>query len=322
MRVPGAALAFVLFVLLGLGEARLFERLLYADPVQFGFVLQNVDGVLHGRPVSKSWQQRWLAPLMVAGLDRATGDRLRSLQLFGSLMLWLTNIMLFAIALRRGNDALAALAFTAGFGLLHLLLLYKLEYPWDAIDIVLFLQFGWLMAHEAPAIWVLPLLLVGLFNHETVLYMPLFTLLRAAEQRRWRGALLSLLELAAIGGSIYWLRDHFYVGRPAMPEQWFEKSLPVVENHFHVEHNLKQWWWYDFREGRSFISLSLSAACAACAWDMIRGRDRSAALWTAIVLVSIVCFGYVNETRHYLLLIAFWCAYRGPLLVARDGAAC
>jgi hypothetical protein len=170
------------------------------------------------------------------------------------------------------------------------------------------------MALDAPLAWISPLLLIGLFNHETVLYMPLFTLLRALERRRWREALLSVLALAALGGGIYWLRQHFYVGRPQLPEQWFEKPLPVVENHFHVEHNLRQWWWFDLREGRSFISLSLTAACSACAWALVRGRERSAALWTLLVLASIVCFGYVNETRHYLLLVAFWFAHRCPRL--------
>jgi len=270
-----------------------------------------VTGVLHGTPVSKSWAHRWLAPLGVTALERLTGDRLGALKLFGALMLAAANVLLFRIARRNGPTQ--ALAAVACFGFAHALLMYKLEYPWDGIDIVLFLAFGSLVAAGGELVQASPLLLLGTFNHETILYVPLWYLLEPLERpaaprllRRWltAGALLVALE-----GSILALRSWLYVGRPNGPGHVFEPAVPLIDNHEHVVHNLRQLLRVNWHEGRGFISIGVLLATA---WFCAATRDaslRRAAVWSLIVLATIVCFGYVNETRHYLLLVAFWFAY-------------
>jgi hypothetical protein len=315
-------LAGLLLVLLTLGEVRVFERLLYVDPVQYGFVLVNVEGVLTGTPVSKSWQQRVLTPLGVRALDRVTHERMASLKLFGALLLGVTNLALFWIARRRGNTRGAALGFAAAFGFSHLLLLYKLEYPWDWLDILLFLAFGAAAARGKSLLHSWPWLALGTLNHETILYVPLWYLLEplAAPPRDVKKTLLSALAaLAGMIGAIMALRSWLYVGRPALPADNFEVATPLIENHWHVWHNLQQWLWFDWREGRSFIAASLTLCAAWLFWQLRRPELRRAAAWSLCVLASIVCFGYVNETRHYLLLAAFWFAYRCPLVRAEFG---
>jgi hypothetical protein len=316
-------LTCLLLLLLTFGEARLFNRLLYADPLEYGFVLANVDGVLSGKPVSKSWQQRVLTPLGVRALDSWTHERLASLKLFGALLLTAANLALFWIARQRGNGAHSAFCVTAAFGLVHLLLLYKLEYPWDWLDVLLFLAFGAATARgrTLPQNWLW--LVLGTLNHETILYVPLWYLLApldapAQSALRFDGArkqaLLALGALLAMSAAIIGLRNWLYVGPAALPGTTPETATPLIENHWHVLHNLQQWFWYDWREGRSFISASLTFGVAWLAWQLRSRQLRRAATWSLVVLISIVCFGYVNETRHYLLLAAFWFAYRCPLL--------
>jgi hypothetical protein len=316
-------LASLLLVLLTLGEVRLFERLLYVDPVQYGFVLINVEGVLSGTPVSKSWQQRVLAPLGVRALDGVTHERLASLKLFGALLLGATNLALFWIARQRGNTWGAALGFAAAFGFGHLLLLYKLEYPWDWLDILLFLAFVVSAARGKTLLQNWPWLVLGTLNHETILYVPLWYLLEplATPRRAVHKTLLSALAtLLVMAGVIMALRSWLYVGRPALPADNFEVATPLIENHWHVRHNLQQWFWFDWHEGRSFIAASLTLCVAWLAWQLRRPPLRRAAAWSLCVLASIVCFGYVNETRHYLLLAAFWFAYRCSSALSRDVA--
>jgi len=297
--------------LLTLGQARLFERLLYTDAAQYGFVLQNIDGVRNGRPVSKSWQQRFLGPALVVALDPLSHDRLRSLRWAGTLCAAAANLCLFALCRARGLPARAALTHVAWFALAHLLFTYKLEYPWDWLDILLMLGFGYGFGRGYTLARLWPLLPLGVLNHETILYAPLYQLLWAAQAPRSLARAASALGwLIACALAIYLLRAHYYLGPPDWPGQVLERPAPLLENHLHVVHNLKQWLWHDLREGREFISLSLTAAVIYLAALLRDPSQRTAAAWSLCVLASVICFGYVNETRHYLLLIAFWFAYR------------
>jgi hypothetical protein len=313
-----AALALASVIgMLTLGEYRLFERLLFQDREEYEFVLSGVSGVLSGRPVSQSWQHRFLSPLLVAALDPFTGNRLASLKLFCALMIGCANGLLLLILRRKGASVPLSLFGVGCFGLGHLLLMYRLEYPWDGVDILLFLAFGYWAARGRPLLSFCPLLVLGTLNHETALFVPLWYLLAPFEghlalKNHVRTLLGAFAVAAAMALCIWLLREHFYLGRPVMPGQVFEAPLPVVANPWHVTHNLHQMWVDDWRSTRAFISLSLFAALFAIVRLVQRGTQARAALWSLCVIVSIVMFGYVNETRLYLVLLAFWFGYAWP----------
>jgi hypothetical protein len=311
-RRPWAALA--LLALLTLGEVRLFDRMLFEGHADSDFVLDNIDGILHGRPVSKSWQQRLIGPAAVTALGKLTADRRQALRWFTWAMLLLANLVLFALRLRKDKDTARALVVVALFGLARALTLYRLEYPWDGIDVLGFLAFGAAAAQDRAlsSLWLL--LIIGTFNHETSLYIPLWYLLAPLERarsdrhrrREWIGAAVVTL---AIGGCIFVVRQRLYVGRPNWPGQTFEVATPMIDNHLHVAHNLRQWLIYNWASGRAFISVALSVTVALLLAQIMRRQKVRPSIWSALIIVTIVCFGYVNETRHYLVLLAFWFAY-------------
>jgi hypothetical protein len=298
-------LAPALLVWLTLGEWRIFDRLLFSPGEERDFVVGAVQGILDGRPAFEAWQQRLLGPGIVLLFEQAGLSRLGALRLLFALGLLSANALLLWIARARGARAGALLL---GFGLARLLLAYHLEYPWDAIDVLLFMAFGSWAAQPRALVALVPLLLVGSFNHETVLFIPLWLLLAGPRRARLFGALAAL----ASAGLIIALRSAFYLGAP--PEaahQSAEASLPLLGNHVHILHNLRQLFVANWLHGRIFLSLSFFGALGACAWLARAGRTRVAARWTLCVLAAIACFGYVNETRLYLPLLAFWFAYAG-----------
>jgi hypothetical protein len=309
-----------LLALLSLGEIRLFDRLLYVDTEEFGFVLTAVDGVLTGRPVSKSWQQRVLPAALVRAIQLVARDRLAGLAWFEGALLFAANLCLFWIARRNGNDPPWALAIVAAFVLVHLLLLYKLEYPWDGIDALIFLVFGHCAARGVSLLRLWPLLAIGVFNHETILYVPLWFLLApldppltaAGRRDTW----LALLVLGALIAIVLALRTWLYVGRPDLPAQYFEIETPGINNHLHVRHNLRQWFIEDWHNLKLFVSLCLTTTVVWLAKRLWFPGSRRLAVWTLLAIVSVVCFGYINETRHYLPLLAFYFAYLCPKLTA------
>jgi hypothetical protein len=304
------AASLALVALVSLGEARLFNRLLYEGHNDYDFVVVNVKGVLEGRPVSKSWQQRLIAPAAALALTRLTHDPVASLELLGGALALAANVLLFALAVRERKSHERALILVALFGLVHALLMYRLEYPWDWVDIILFIAFGWWAKHDKGLLRFSPLLFVGLFNHETILYVPLWYLLSPIEKplsQSKKDLLKGFMVALVLGASILWIRSRLYLGRPELPDQVFEEATPLIGNHLHIAHNLGQLFVEDWRSGRAFISATVLTAIALL---VRRALQRSrAAIWSLCVLASIVCFGYVNETRHYLLLVAFWFAH-------------
>jgi hypothetical protein len=301
-------------VLLTLGEARIFDRLLYEDRGEYEFVLESVRGVLAGTPVSKSWSHRLFAPLLVRALEQITSSPLAALQTFSHVALLAINVLLFVLIRRRGETVPRALAVVATFGFVRCLLMYRLEYPWDEVDILLFAAFGSLAALRRPLGSASSLLAIGTVNHETIFYIPLWYLLSPIDSRSPRRSALADVvagsaATALAAAAVYALRRWMYVGRPHLPGQAFERSLPVVENHLHVGHNLRQLFYDDWVHGRTFVAAALLVAIALLCRLAVRGGHRRAAVWSLIVIGTIVAFGYVNETRHYFVLAAFWTTY-------------
>jgi len=295
-------LAFVAW--LSLAESKIFERLLFSDPANSAFVVESVRGVLFGTPVSQSWQHRVLAPLLVSALG---GADVGSVVRFFGLTLLAANVLLFVLLRRRTGSPLAGLLGVACLGFAHFVLAYKLEYPWDGIDQLLFLAFGAWAAQNGKLLPLVPLLLIGTFNHETILYLPFWLLLSGDRKRRIAG----LVAAVAMGGVIVAMRAWLYRGRPDLPHQVFEEALPVLGNHLHVAHNLRALFVHNWPAGRIHITLGFLGVTIGLVALAVRGTLRHAAVWSLVVLFTIVCFGYVNETRHYLVLVAFWVAYLG-----------
>ncbi|MBX3186577.1 MAG: hypothetical protein KF819_06165 [Labilithrix sp.] len=301
-RIVAMAAPPVLLAWLSLAEWKIIERLLYADAASVGFVVESVRGVLAGTPVSKSWAHRVVAPLLVSLFG---GANEAALERFAAGALVAANVLLFFCLRRRGVSLVGAAHGVVAFGLARFVLAYKLEYPWDGVDQLVFLTFGAWVARGGGLSRLAPLLVLGAFNHETILYVPLWYVLAGERKQRLAASGVA----AAMATAIAITRAARYVGPPNLPGQVFEPPTPIVENHLHVAHNLRELFVRDWIAGRAHLSLAFFGATAAFVWLARRIETRVAAVWSLVVLGTVVAFGYVNETRHYLLLVAFWIAY-------------
>lgn len=348
VRAPARIVVYLLLILLTLGEGRIFERLLFNDPPEYGFVLANISGVLDGTPVSKSWQHRLISPFSVAMLEKLTKNLLDATKLFYLFTLFFSNWLLFELVRGKNlhasryvpsdNDGSAAdnienaflpLMACVCFGFGHTIFAYRLEYPWDGVDIIVFLAFGYIAQFRRLSWALAPLILVGTFNHETILYVPLWYLIASFDPRlspmeRRKSLLFAASVAAFVAATVYSLRHALYVGRPNLPGQQFEQLTPVIDNHWHLMHNLRMFLREDWSSSQRFISASLFVALASFVILARDARYRTACLWSIGIIATIFCFGYINETRHYLTLLAFWTAYAWPsrvwLATARDHA--
>lgn len=304
----------LLLLVLTLGEYRLLRRLLFEDRAEIAFVQANVTGILTGTPVWKSSQHRVLTPLAVAALEPLAGSHSKALAWFMGLGILAENLLLWRLLRSRGAGAALALSGVFAFGLAHVLTLYKLEYPWDSVDIVLFTAFGFWASTGGKLLALVPLVIVGTVNHETVLYLPLWCALAACdrsltERRRKSEWLAAGALFVGAAAGIFLLRELLYVGPASLPGHAPEAATPWLENPIHLRHNLRQFLWLNWSAGRAWVSISVLTALLSCAGLILARRHTRAALWSVAVLATIFCFGYVNETRLYLVLIAFWFGY-------------
>lgn len=287
-----------------LAEWRVLERLVLSDPAGTRFVVEAVRGIWAGTPVFEAWQHRLLPVAIVHGLG---GANVGAVTRFSWLAVLGANVLLAGLAWRRSAppDVALALRRTACWGLAHFVLAYKLEYPWDGIDVVLFLAFGHWARGGGSLRRAAPLLALGTLNHETILYMPMWYL--ASRERTTRHAALG--AAAGIFAVVLGARAAFYRGRPDLPGQAFEPPLPVVGNPSHVVHNLEQLAFRNWGEGKWPLTLGFVGAVIAFGVLAMRAETRRAGAWSLLVLAAVFVFGYVNETRLYLPLAAFWTTY-------------
>jgi hypothetical protein len=306
------AVAYTFVAAISWGEIELLHRLVFRNHGDLDFVLRNVQGILHGTPVWKNFQQRFLGPWCVAVLDAVTGDRTVSLEYFLAATAVAANVLLFELMSRRAGNVLRPLWAVVALAAVRVVLAYKLEYPWDGLNVLLFLTFGDFAARGRPLLSLAPLLVAGTLNHEAVLYVPLWYLIAAfdAPASRKRSALDAVAVLATMSVSIFALRELYYVGRPPSRDV-VEASTPLVGNPLHVSHNLRCLLVHDWRLGALVsVGFVVAAVLFVALWTL--RVHRASALWSLCVLASILCFGYVNETRLYLPLAAFWLSRLGP----------
>lgn len=325
-RVSARAVAYAFVAAVSWGENELLDRLVFRNRGDLDFVLRNVQGVLDGTPVWKNYQQRFLGPWCVAVLDTVTGDRVASLRYFLAATILAANVLLFELLRRRTESVFPVLWAVPALALVRLLLAYKLEYPWDGLNVLLFLTFGDWAARGRPLRPLAPLLVAGTLNHEAVLYVPLWYLLAAFHGPNpglagKRSALEAGGVLATMSVAIFALRERFYVG-PPLSNDVIEPETPIISNPLHVSHNLECLYVHDWRLSALISVGFIVAAVLFVALWTLRVR-RASALWSLCVLASILCFGYVNETRLYLPLAAFWLSHvppTGRALTARPDA--
>jgi hypothetical protein len=312
------AVAFFL-VTVSLGEIRIIQRWIYGDARENDFVVRSVSEVLRGAPAFPAWQHRFVAPALVAAIDSAIRDRLATIKLIGGTTIVAANLLLFALLRRCGSSLVDACLAVVAFGFLRLLFLYKLEYPWDGINLLLFLLFGYAARTARGLGWMAPFLMVGAFNHESALFIPLWYVLSPLDRSqpvsvRRKEAATAAATLALLVAAILGLRHVFGAGIKTSTDPTSDVATPVIGNPLHVRHNLGQLFAANFRNDRAFISVAVIGAVACFALLAARAKNVRAAAWSLVAIVSIVCFGYVNETRLYVPLVAFWIAYawQGP----------
>jgi hypothetical protein len=343
-RVAGEALLAIFFAA---GALRLYLLTLSKDFVRSAVV---AEGVVRGEPPWRIYQSRVLGPYFVHALGVATRTPIPIV--YGVVALGLLFVAGFLILRRVGQlgdptrPPLAAFFTYQAFLILLLPCIWL--YVWDLISLVVFVLFNAFVLRGAGRWRLAALAILGVLNHEITLVVAAWMVLDpivkrlaghgGARSRAGRtprldraGVLLGLVVLAGGAALIETLRRVLLV-REVPPDAGDTLSAHAEDFHFTLARN-----WdaivhsFSFAPQKEFqfvvplflvLVLVVAALLARSNWP----RFGALAIVTTGMVVLMLCFGLILETRVLLPLVPFvamnrWAVLRGGSAGAKPRGA-
>jgi hypothetical protein len=279
------------------------------------------EGVLRGEPHWRVHQNRLLGPWLVELARPVFGSFERAHVVVSIALLALAGWLLLTFLSRLHAERGRALAsyFVAAF-LVVCCFGRDWLYVWDLVDLVVFVLFNALVAQRAGPLAFAGLFAVAVFHRETALFVALWMVVDPVV-RRFGGHGPLDLRMAGTGAALLvagvtiveTLRAILLV-REVGPEIVGAVAGAGPRAHFMLPDNLRALGAAlgSFRFTMSFLVPAAIVAyfvlCVRVAWRDPLGAATVAAIH-ALILVSLLAFGIVFETRIYLVLIpfvAFW----------------
>ena len=309
--------ALAVIVLLALWQFQIFSTTWFEDESFYGFVIENIEGVLERQPTGRVFQNRLLAPAIVSGVAALFEiDLLLAYQGFIRSSLIITNLLLYSLIWLKWQHLPSALLAVLTFSVARFLLLYRLEYPWDQLDIILFMLFAYWAFKNSSWWWLIPIYVLALFNRESVLYIALWLLLSQIWNIQfglinWKKFTLFLFIFGLTAGAIFAIREILFLG-PPNGTTFTDFDKPLIGNHWNLAHNWEKFTNLNWQSDMYLVSLTLGGCILILGWLLWNGK--MPAFWSLCILATIFAFGFINETRNYLGLTSFWFVYGWPNL--------
>jgi hypothetical protein len=284
---------------------------------QMGRCIAAARGVVDGTPHWRIYQSRILAPYLIDALAHVLPSFGSAYVLFCIAMLTACGLISARIGDRvagRAGAVAALLAFHVAFALL---LARPWLYAWDFGDALVFLVVVDLVVAERPWRSALPVLAIGLFNHEIANFIAIWIVADAVA--RWlaggRKRALAWKQIAAGAACLIVSFAVVDVVRSALlveeigPKLFADAPADMGSSfYFTLGHNLDWLGQIVTHFDYSFsilVPVGVVAAVAVCVVLGVREPARLgglAAMYLAII-ASLFAFGVLLETRIYIVLI-------------------
>ena len=279
------------------------------------------EDVTRGTPVWKAFQNRLLGPEMVHAASAATHQPFAVCyrELTYALLL-ATNALSFVLFRGMGSTPRVACAYTLAVAGLFLALQDTSSlYLWDYIELLINLLFAYGVFRRLRLRFFVMLFLVGLLNHESALFIPLWLILDAwrpsrvlASPRRFRvlqAAVGAVLVVAGIGFTS-WLRTRLYHGVEGGAYQGIAGQQLRLADNWKALHEWDSGW----------VMAVLFVSFVGLTWALARGARTPQrgviGLLIGLMALSNLLFGLLEEPRVWIPLIPFalflWQSARRP----------
>jgi hypothetical protein len=294
--------------------------------------------VLTGHPLWRVFQSRLLGPLLIAGIEQVVHSPRYAFALFSIVALAAAGFIAWRLGRRIGGDAragfLALLIFELGFACL---LSSPWLYAWDYLGVVIFLLWVDFVLAARPWPWFVALFAVAIVNRESALFIALWMTIdplarwilgraRVIARGRldWRLLVAGLACFVAGSALVDFLRNALLVEERGPIVYPAEAAYAGAQAHLRLADNLhsiaRAMTSFEYYMGFVvvFFLLILVGLMVRLAW-LHPERLTGLALTYFALLVSLIVFGVVFETRIYVEFIPLAVAGGVILTLPRQG---
>lgn len=290
-----------------------FKVLMQIHAAHFESLSQATYGVLEGKPHWIAYQNRLLGPFMVYLISKLGCSYLFAFKIFILLMVALQNFLLFFLLRKLHIPSRNALTLVAIYSFSFLLVQHRWFYAWDCIDAMVFTLFAYGVFQAKSIQYFVLLFCMGILNRETALFIALYIIIDAFhfEPIKYRLYLVSKIKLAIGGflilfGIIYTkvIRDYLFISRP---DNTPDTAHELIGNHILLISNLKSLFFYNLFSTDIINTVFILGTTGSMIHYIKLYTDAQikALLVYYAIVANIIFFGFINETRMYIILLPF-----------------
>ena len=279
-------------------------------------------GIIDGTPHWRAFSNRLLGPYTVFSISHLGFSFETSLQIFNFLLICIQNFVLFYLVLRYTENSYSkSIRYLIVFSFMLISVEDFISYTWDYIDTIIFTFFAFGIFQSKPTRYFVVLFLVELLNREIALFIAFFIIIDAVILDRSKNKLYPLISFSsiktkqlftglAIGlfGIIYTkiIRDWLFI-ESTVPGVGKDLSNKLIGNHIQIMENINLLFVENFSSLEIVNSIIIVGIILylALLYPHFTMSHFKAFIITAIMLLSILIFGLINETRLYRILIPF-----------------
>lgn len=286
------------------------DKVIELHATNFQELVDASFGVLNGKPHWIAYQNRLLGPALVYLLHIEGLSPMTALKTFFFIGFIVTVILNFYLLKKilLSNSLTLLLIVTLCFSFIALQ--HKWLYPWDIVSLFLFSNFCFFAIKNYPTHFFIVLYALALFNRESAYFIILFLLIKNVIDYKFS----ALLERSTYYYTVLFILGYIYTG-------WIRRTLFIAKmdgqadehikfqgNHIYFQKNIEDIIGHDWFSSIGYYKLLLLGCFILIVVNFFNStvKNRWAIILLFILIIlSILHFGLVFETRIYIELIPF-----------------
>ncbi|MCL4268837.1 MAG: hypothetical protein KJZ72_04805 [Anaerolineales bacterium] len=262
--------------------------------------------VLAGKPDWLAYQNRLLAPFLVSIITSFGVSQVSALKIFVLFMVVGQNVLLFLLFSTSKEASRNAIFAVLAYTILFLFVQEYRLYPWDYVDIFLFTFFAWGVFERKSLLFFVLLFFVAILNRESALFISLYMALDAFEIDgklilKSKTKLITGIALT-IAGILFVIaiREFLFISQPG---GFNDSKHELIGNHFNLLKNLNALFVGNIASFQILNSLFLLGSMGYVL-TFLKHKWKAVLIYL-VLLLNILIFGVVNESRLYGILLPF-----------------
>jgi hypothetical protein len=271
----------------------------------------TASGVLTGHPLWIAYQNRLLGPYLVHLISAIGISNVSAIKLFTLLSITIQNLVLYGLLTKSGVSYNRLLSYIIFYSFIFICIQDYGFYTWDSIDAILFTFFAWGIFQGKSTTYFIFLFLVAIINRESALFISLYLIIDSFQIHNVKihfssKSKLAIGSLLTIGGIIYTklIRDYLFISRP---NGLLDTANARTGNQIHFLKNILDIFFNNLTSINILNSIFIIGSVIYLVYFIKYYTDRQIKAFAMfiILIVNIMIFGGINETRMYIILIPF-----------------